>query len=237
MQAPKTIAEMTAASGFASDSAITLNVNPAIAATPAARPSIPSRKLNMFMIATIQITVSGAPTQTGSVWMPMNGNVKRLDPDAEADGDHGRDDLAAELLEPAQPAEVVDRADGDRDRGADQQPARLAAEVHERERRHEDPEEERDPAEARDRPHVQPPAARRVDDAEPPRHPADRGREQHDDHEREQRAPDDLQVVARGRAGRCGAVDRRLARSRGRSSPHLTSCRRADLPRRRALGR
>ena len=173
-QAPKTIAEITAASGFASDSAITLNVSPAIAATPAARPSIPSRKLNMFMIATIQITVSGAPTQTGSAWMPMNGNVKRLTQMPKPTGITAASDLAAELLEPAQPAEVVDRADGDRDRGADQQPARLPAEVHERERRHEDPEEERDPAEPRDGPDVQPPAARRVDDAEPPRHPADR---------------------------------------------------------------
>ena len=68
---------MTAASGFSSESAITAKVTPAIAATPAARPSIPSRKLTMFMIATIQTIVSGTPSQAGSAWMPMNGSVKR----------------------------------------------------------------------------------------------------------------------------------------------------------------
>src|ERR1043166_7404885 len=50
------MAESTAASYFPSESAITLNVSPAIAATPAASPSSPSRKLTMFMIATIQRT-------------------------------------------------------------------------------------------------------------------------------------------------------------------------------------
>ena len=47
-------------------------------------------------------------------------------PDAEADGDRCGEDLAAELLPPAQPAEVVDRADGRRDRGAEQQAAHRA---------------------------------------------------------------------------------------------------------------
>ena len=32
----------------------------------------------MFMIATIQSTVSGTPAQLGSAWMPRNGKVKRL---------------------------------------------------------------------------------------------------------------------------------------------------------------
>ncbi len=31
----------------------------------------------MFMIATIQSTVSGAPTHSGSAWTPMRGSVKR----------------------------------------------------------------------------------------------------------------------------------------------------------------
>ena len=31
----------------------------------------------MFMIATIPTTVSGTPTHAGSAWMPRNGNVKR----------------------------------------------------------------------------------------------------------------------------------------------------------------
>ena len=46
-----------------------------------------------------------------------------VDPDPEADRDRGGDELAAELLPPAQAAEVVDRADGRRDRGAEQQAA------------------------------------------------------------------------------------------------------------------
>jgi hypothetical protein len=62
---------------FPSERAITLNVRPAIADTPAARPSSPSRKLTMFMIATIQMIVSVIPTHSGSVWMPTNGSVKR----------------------------------------------------------------------------------------------------------------------------------------------------------------
>src|SRR3569833_2334526 len=66
-----------AASGFPRESAITANVRPAIAATPAASPSIPSRKLTMFMIATIHRIVSGAPAHSGSAWMPSSGNVKR----------------------------------------------------------------------------------------------------------------------------------------------------------------
>ena len=52
-------------------------VEPAIAQIPAASPSIPSRKLTMFMIATIQSIESGMPTQSGSCWIPSSGNVKR----------------------------------------------------------------------------------------------------------------------------------------------------------------
>ena len=40
-------------------------VAPEIAQTPAARPSSPSRKLTMFITATIPITVSGIPTHDG----------------------------------------------------------------------------------------------------------------------------------------------------------------------------
>ena len=74
--APATIAERMAASIFPSDSARIANVRPAIAQTPEARPSIPSRKLTMFMTATIQTTVSGIPTQAGRSTTPRNGNVK-----------------------------------------------------------------------------------------------------------------------------------------------------------------
>ncbi len=62
--APSTIAENAAAVGLPRERAITAKVKPAIAQTPAASPSSPSRKLTMFITATIQRTVSGAPTQT-----------------------------------------------------------------------------------------------------------------------------------------------------------------------------
>src|SRR5256885_2195648 len=82
MQAPKTIAERIAASGFASDSEITAKVTPAIAATPAASPSSPSRKLTMFMIATIQTIVSSTPTEPG----------RRREPHEQAERDEGAPD-------------------------------------------------------------------------------------------------------------------------------------------------
>jgi hypothetical protein len=72
-----------------------------------------------------------------------------VDPDAEAGRDRGGRDLAAELLPPDEAAEVVDRAHGGRDGHAQQQALRLAPERQERERRHERPEEQREPAEAR----------------------------------------------------------------------------------------
>ena len=53
-QAPRMIAENAAAVGLLSDSAIIAKVPPAIPHTPAASPSRPSRKLTMFIMATIQ---------------------------------------------------------------------------------------------------------------------------------------------------------------------------------------
>jgi hypothetical protein len=43
---------------------------------------------------------------------------------------------------------------------------------------------------------IEPPSAWRIDDAEQPRHAADRGRQQDDDDERDDRSPDHLKVVA-----------------------------------------
>ena len=63
--APATTADRIAASTLPSESASTANAPPAIAHTPDASPSSPSRKLTMFMTATIQTTVSGTPTQPG----------------------------------------------------------------------------------------------------------------------------------------------------------------------------
>ena len=82
-------------------------------------------------------------------------------------------------------AEVVDRADDGRDRRAEQYAPRLPPELEERERGHEDPEEEREPAEPRNRVDVQPPPLRPVDDAEEPGHATDRGRQQDHDQERD----------------------------------------------------
>src|SRR5207247_10315335 len=71
-------------------------------------------------------------------------------PISRADGDPGGERLAAELLPPDEPAEVVDRADRRRNRRAQEEPARLAAEVEEGQRRHHDPEEEREAAQPRE---------------------------------------------------------------------------------------
>ncbi len=60
--APKTIAVKAAAVGLPSESSIAVKASAAIAQTPAASPSRPSRKLTMFITATIQSTVSGPPT-------------------------------------------------------------------------------------------------------------------------------------------------------------------------------
>ena len=77
--APSTIADRIAVctSGRGSESAIRVNVKAEIAETPAASPSSPSRKLTMFMIATIQSTDSGIPTHFGKTCAPRIGNVNR----------------------------------------------------------------------------------------------------------------------------------------------------------------
>jgi hypothetical protein len=56
---------------------MTANVAPAMPQMPAARPSIPSTKLTMFMIATIHTIDTEIASQAGSSWTPRNGNVKR----------------------------------------------------------------------------------------------------------------------------------------------------------------
>ena len=182
-------------SGRPSESAITQNVPPEIAQTPAARPSSPSRKLTMFMIATIQSDRQRDPDPLRQRVHAEDREREAVHPDPEAGRDRGGGDLAAELLPPDEAAEVVDRADRRRDGHPEQQALRLAPERQEGERRHEDPEEEREPAEPRHRAAVHAARAGPVDDAEHPRHPADRRRQQHDDHERQHRPVDDLGMV------------------------------------------
>ena len=150
----------------------------------------------MFITATIATIVIVIPTHAGSSCTPTNGNVKWWIQTPNMHGIDAASDLPAELLPPAQAAEVVDRADRRRDRGAEQDPAHLAAERQERERRDDDPEEERDAAEPRHGAGARPARALgAVDDAEQARHPA-HGRRQQDDHdERDERAPHDLEVA------------------------------------------
>ena len=116
-------------------------------------------------------------------------------PDPRADRDRSRHDLAPELLPPAQPAKVVDRADRRRYSGTEQQSARLARKVEERECRHEDPEEEREAAKPGHRTAVEAPALRPVDGAEQPGHSTDGRRQENDDRRCEQGSPDDLEVI------------------------------------------
>ena len=195
MQAPATMAERIAGSVFPSESESTAKVTPAIPHTPAARPSIPSRKLTMFITATIQSI--GQRHTHGCRQVDGAEERKRevVDPHAEERRNGGGEDLAGQLRGRTEDAEVVDRADDGRHRCAEQHAPRLPAELEERERRDEDPEEEREPAEPRDRVDVQPPAVRPVDDAEKPRHAAHRRSEQDHDHERDDRAVEDLGVL------------------------------------------
>ena len=62
------------------------NVEPEIAHTPAASPSIPSRKLTMFITATIQRTVSGIADPGRHVEHADEREREVVDPDAEPDG-------------------------------------------------------------------------------------------------------------------------------------------------------
>ena len=120
---------------------------------------------------------------------PTNGNVKWSIQTPNAVGDRGREDLARELRQRASPRKSSTAPDDARDRGAEQDAAHLAREVEERERRDEDPEEDRQPTEPRDRPLVEPArvrAGRRRRGGAPCRRPP--GVSSTTMHERDQRA-------------------------------------------------
>ena len=188
--APKTIAESTAASGFPSERAITQNVRPEIAATPGGEPVQPVEEVDHVHDRDDPGDRQRDPRPpAGSVWMPTNGSVKRSTQIPEAGGDARGGELPRELPEPRQAAEVVDDSDRHRNGRAEQQAAVLPAGVEEGERRHEDPEEEREPAEPRHRQRVDAPPTGKVDDAEPPRHPSHRRREDDDHNERDAPRP------------------------------------------------
>ncbi len=125
-----------------------------------------------------------------------------VDPDAERGRDRRGEHLTRELRDRVEAAEVVDGADHARHGGAEQDASHLAGEVEKRERRHDDPEEDREPSETRDRPAVDAALVRPVDDAEHARHAADGGREQDDDAEGDQGSVENLrrrpQIVEHG---------------------------------------
>ena len=79
----------------------------------------------MFITATIPTIVSAIADRLRQRLDAEQREREAVHPDAEPAEDRGGDDLAAELLPPAEAAEVVDGADGRRDGGAEQDPAHL----------------------------------------------------------------------------------------------------------------
>ena len=144
----------------------------------------------MFMIATIQMIVSGIPTSDGRVWMPRNGNVKGFSTQHAGTGRHGRrEDPTRELPVPRKTRKSSTMPTVTGNGGAEQQPARVMADAEKGECRHEHPEEESDTAEAPHRELVDAPPAGDVDHAEPARHPT-AGVRQNDDGEGDERSPE-----------------------------------------------
>ena len=190
-QAPRMIAESAAAVGLLSDSEIIAKVPPAIPQTPAARPSRPSRKLTMFITATIQSDRQRHADPRGELVDAEEREREVVDPDAEGDGIAAASDLAAELLPPGRPRKSSIAPTAVATAAPSRMPRTRRREVEERERRDEDPEEDREPAEPRDRAPVDPRARPGVDDAEQAGHAAD-GRRQDTTMRARGGAPEDL---------------------------------------------
>ena len=225
MQAPATIAERIAASTLPSESASTANVTPEIAHTPAASPSSPSRKLTMFITATIQTIVSGTPIQAGRSTAPRNGKREVVDPDAERRRDRRREHLARRASAPVEAAEVVDRAD---DAAPRRRRAGCRASRRERSRNASDgtrmPRKIASPPSRGIGRRLSAALVRAVDDAEQARHAADGRRQQDDDRRTRSRAPvEDLRVVAQlvehAPSTSCRTAGRLRRRGPGRCSP------------------
>ena len=194
--APATIAERIAGSVFPSESARTAYVAAEIPHTPAASPSSPSRKLTMFITATIQSIVSGTPTSAGRSTAPTNGNVKWSIQTPKNGG------IAAASTWPAElPAGLEDRGSR-RSRRPSSRPPRRAGRRASRSRASRNasagtkiPKKIASPPSRGIGFDVQAALLGHVDDAEEPRHPADRRRQQDHDHERDDRPVEDLRVV------------------------------------------
>ena len=188
MQAPATIAERTAASTLPSESASIANVTPAIAQTPDASPSMPSRKLTMFITATIQTIVESARRSrpacrrrrgTGSVkWSIQTPNAAgspRRRPGRRASGrrrGRGSRRPRRPRIATAAPSRMP-RISPERSRKASagtRIPRKIAS----------------PPSRGIGR-RLSRRASGPVDDAEQPRHPADGRSQEHDDDERDRR--------------------------------------------------
>ena len=120
----------------------------------------------MFMIATIQSIVAGIPTHAGSAWIPMNGNVKRSTQIPNATGIAAATSWPPSFCHQRSPRKSSSAPTTVATAAPSRSPRVSLLERQEGERRHEDPEEEREPAEPRDRQPVDAPLARRVDRAE-----------------------------------------------------------------------
>ena len=168
---------------------------------------------------------AGSRPRPAASWMPRNGKVKRSTQTPNAGGTAAAATWPPSFSHQRRPRKSSTAPTVTATRGAEQEPAHLAAQSEERERGHEDAEEEREAAEARHGRRFEPPPAGPVDDAEQPRHPADRGRQQR----RRRRAR-----RARPRRPRGG---RARASSPEPVSSAPTSSRRGGRPRRRGPGR
>ena len=150
----------------------------------------------MFMIATIQSTVSGPPSHPGSAWMPMNGNVKRLTQTPNATGIAAAASWPASFSNQRRPRKssiaptVTATAAPSRSPRFSRPTLRNASAGTKMPRKSASP-----PRRGIGTRFSAPPAGR-VHGAEHPRHPADRGGQGDDDRERDERPPDHLEVSA-----------------------------------------
>src|SRR5262249_51997815 len=109
--------------------------------------------------------------------------------------DRRGEQLPGQLRRRRQSAKVVDRADDARDGGSDHHAAHLTRQLQKRERRDEDAEEDREPAQPRDRAAVESPPVGLVDHTEQASHAAHGRRQENDDHERDRRSVEHLWVI------------------------------------------
>ena len=174
----------------------------------------------MFITATIADPSADARPTSARSCAPSDRERERVQVDAEPGRDAAARIWPAELLPPAEPAEVVDRADRGRDRRAEQDAAQLAAERQERERGDEHAQEQREPAEPRDLGRARSPSVAAVDEPQVAR--------------AEPTAGVSMRTIAKATSAPQMTSGGRSAHPRPRQP---TSFRRGDLPHRRGPGR